>query len=646
MVKLIHIAILNVCFVYTRGQTLDQLITASLRSRAASDFIQDNDTVLVELDIRYSREDYMLLQEAKAEAAALELEESVTEIPDSPGVLGRLKRYLKESDRARVKRKATVYQSKRWTNKIVPYQYAGGFTSTDRAQVSASMNDWNRYTCIRFTPRSNQRNYITIQGGGGCSSYVGMQGTGSQPVTLGQGCRVKSVIIHELGHAIGFQHEQTRHDRDSYITVYSQNIQSYARFNFDKYPITVADNHAIPYDYTSIMHYGQYAFSSNRRPTIMARDPAYQHIMGTSQGHSFRDIKLANIIYSCASHCGSRTCPGEGFLDKNCKCQCPGNPLKECTGGGGGGDEDDDDECTANYALWGFNTKFVQNVADRDACKQLCKDETEFKCKSIDYRNPDKRCTISKEDKTSQPSAFKPSTGGIDYCTVTSEEVSDCEDKNEHCSSWTTAGYCTSPDYTSYMEVNCPLSCESCDTGGGGGGEDKDCMDSHDNCAMWAASDECSANPEWMLENCKKSCDQCEDVGGGSHCKDKNNNCEDWSSSGYCDSYVSYMAENCPKSCEKCNANDMIMKDEFECMSGHYLYSLADSNYWVYNKDSAENDVTQEACATLCDQYTDFNCVAYTFKSENGRCVLSDKTDDDAGFALEKNDSFVYCKHA
>merc|ERR1712227_316966 len=197
-------------------------------------------------------EDYDLIQAAKAEAAALEAEEETTEETPSSAGIQRIKRYLKDAERARVRRKATVYQTKRWTNKEVPYYIGAGFSSYDRAQISAAMNDWMKYTCIRFRQANNDRNYIHIQGGGWCSSYVGMSG-GSQAVTLGNGCRVKSVIIHELGHAIGFQHEQTRHDRDSHVTIYPQNIQSWARFNFDKYPITVANNHGIDYDYTSIM---------------------------------------------------------------------------------------------------------------------------------------------------------------------------------------------------------------------------------------------------------------------------------------------------------------------------------------------------------------------------------------------------------
>ena len=69
-----------------------------------------------------------------------------------------------------------------------------------------------------------------------------------------------SVILHELGHAIGFQHEQCRNDRDNYITVYLENVASNMRYNYNKLN---TDNRNIRYDYTSIMHYGEKVKCSN-----------------------------------------------------------------------------------------------------------------------------------------------------------------------------------------------------------------------------------------------------------------------------------------------------------------------------------------------------------------------------------------------
>ena len=35
------------------------------------------------------------------------------------------------------------------------------------------------------------------------------------------------------------------------------------------------------------------------------------------------------------------------------------------------------------------------------------------------------------------------------------------------------------------------------------------CVDGNKSCPHWAQSGECSKNPDYMLVNCKKSCDQC-----------------------------------------------------------------------------------------------------------------------------------------
>lgn len=64
-------------------------------------------------------------------------------------------------------------------------------------------------------------------------------------------------VSHEIGHALGFNHEQSRPDRDEYVTVNFDNIQTSFRNNFDKRTTTDAMTN-VPYDYSSAMHYGPY----------------------------------------------------------------------------------------------------------------------------------------------------------------------------------------------------------------------------------------------------------------------------------------------------------------------------------------------------------------------------------------------------
>ena len=44
-------------------------------------------------------------------------------------------------------------------------------------------------------------------------------------------------------------------------------------FNFKKINASIIDSLGTPYDYKSIMHYTQYAFSKNNQPTIEAKHP-------------------------------------------------------------------------------------------------------------------------------------------------------------------------------------------------------------------------------------------------------------------------------------------------------------------------------------------------------------------------------------
>lgn len=64
------------------------------------------------------------------------------------------------------------------------------------------------------------------------------------------------LYFHEIGHAIGLVHEHQLPDRGDYVTVLWSNVDPPMKSAFFKYSESLLDRFEIPYDITSIMHYG------------------------------------------------------------------------------------------------------------------------------------------------------------------------------------------------------------------------------------------------------------------------------------------------------------------------------------------------------------------------------------------------------
>ncbi|XP_070493995.1 hatching enzyme 1.2-like [Chironomus tepperi] len=184
---------------------------------------------------------------------------------------------------------------------VIPYKFwsSSRFTSKQKTMIRLAMDDIEMNTCIRFTPRSRESDFILIYSGDDCSSFLGRAG-GEQLVSLRKdGCFSRGIIIHELIHTLGYDHMQNHPDRDQYVKILWNNIKQDSRYNFDKLDSNKFSNFGTQYDYYSIMHYDPLAFSRNGRRTIVPIEEQYRNVIGQRTAMSKGDVARINIMYEC-----------------------------------------------------------------------------------------------------------------------------------------------------------------------------------------------------------------------------------------------------------------------------------------------------------------------------------------------------------
>ncbi|CAK8678215.1 unnamed protein product [Clavelina lepadiformis] len=183
----------------------------------------------------------------------------------------------------------------------VPYVYASNLNNETRQLVREAISSFLGFSCIDFYPWNGEADFIEfIQKGHGCKSFVGRIG-GRQLIELGPECRYKGMIVHEIMHALGFWHEQSRPDRDNYVTMQLENVDEEYHRNFLKRTIPLEPTIDLEYDVNSIMHSDGYLFSKTGYPTIV-----YKHTSSAVVAHrtelSEKDIEKLNRLYSCTNN--------------------------------------------------------------------------------------------------------------------------------------------------------------------------------------------------------------------------------------------------------------------------------------------------------------------------------------------------------
>ncbi|HNO79876.1 MAG TPA: M12 family metallopeptidase [Phycisphaerae bacterium] len=238
-----------------------------------------------------------------------------------------------------------------WPNNTVYYAFHANTSPSQQADALAAMALIEGVSSMTFIARTTEPDYVVFTDAGGNNSFIGRIG-GPQTINI-NAWNIHFVIVHEIMHAMGIYHEQSRPDRNTYVQINSGNICQNCCSGGpcdNNFAIEPGASMVGPYDFDSVMHYGQCLFSSCsdcssnpascRTITVLPPfDTTWQNAIGQTDHFSAGDIETIQTMYP------SLSVPCESVI----------------------GDLDDDNDCDMEDALI-FQTCYNDSTGGRPEC--------------------------------------------------------------------------------------------------------------------------------------------------------------------------------------------------------------------------------------------------------------------------------------
>ncbi len=128
----------------------------------------------------------------------------------------------------------------RWSHGIIAYELHEDLPFRNKLAILQAIDLWQQHSYLEFIEltsknRNEYPDYISFIPAPGttCSSYVGRQ-KGKQEINLAPRCTTMNTV-HEIVHALGLWHEQSRIDRNSYVRIVWENVDEQHKYNFEQH---------------------------------------------------------------------------------------------------------------------------------------------------------------------------------------------------------------------------------------------------------------------------------------------------------------------------------------------------------------------------------------------------------------------------
>jgi hypothetical protein len=163
-----------------------------------------------------------------------------------------------------------------WSSCNIHYIISDKLSKNKRQQILDSFKLLEQNSSLKFKEKTSEIEFMEFVVGGNensCGSSLIGKRLGGQIISINESCDSDSPILHEIMHALGFQHEHQRPDRDLYVNIFSENVENTPekielfKNNVDKKNSGLLYDKIIknrPYDTKSIMHYSSLAFSKGK----------------------------------------------------------------------------------------------------------------------------------------------------------------------------------------------------------------------------------------------------------------------------------------------------------------------------------------------------------------------------------------------